>query len=168
MTLALHEARAAAAAEEAPVGAVVVDAEGAVIAAAGNAPIGRADPTAHAEILALRAAAASVGNYRLTGASLFATLEPCAHVRRRDLPRAHPPPRHRCIRSERRRRVAWSETLRTVHLSLAARGLGGSVRRRGGSLVERLFPGAPVTATRVRTPRTAPAPFPARRDGYDR
>jgi tRNA(Arg) A34 adenosine deaminase TadA len=78
MARALACARRAADAGEAPVGAVVVGADGAVIAEAGNAPISSADPTAHAEILALRAAAARLGNYRLTGATLYVTLEPCA------------------------------------------------------------------------------------------
>jgi len=79
MRLALEEAQGAAARGEAPVGALVVDpASGAILARAGNAPIGLADPTAHAEILALRAAAAARGNYRLTGLDLFVTLEPCA------------------------------------------------------------------------------------------
>lgn len=79
MRIALAEAQAAADAGEAPIGAVVVDpATGEVVARAGNAPIGRSDPTAHAEILALRDAAAKVGNYRLTGLELFVTLEPCA------------------------------------------------------------------------------------------
>ncbi len=61
---------------EVPVGAVVVW-EGEVLAGAGNSPLGSSDPTAHAEILAIRAAAAKVGNYRLEGASLYVTLEPC-------------------------------------------------------------------------------------------
>jgi tRNA(adenine34) deaminase len=79
MHIALQEAQAAAAAGEAPVGAVIVDpATGGVIARAHNRPIGLADPTAHAEILALRAAAQALGNYRLTGLDLFVTLEPCA------------------------------------------------------------------------------------------
>jgi len=79
MRIALNEAQAAAAAGEAPVGAVVFDAaSGAVIARAHNRPIGLTDPTAHAEILALRAAAQALGNYRLTGLELFVTLEPCA------------------------------------------------------------------------------------------
>jgi tRNA(Arg) A34 adenosine deaminase TadA len=79
MRIALAEAQAAADAGEAPIGAVVVDpATGEVIARAHNAPISRHDPTAHAEILALRAAAERMGNYRLTGLSLFVTLEPCA------------------------------------------------------------------------------------------
>ena len=79
MRLALHLAQAAAAAGEAPVGAVVVDpASGEVIAGAHNAPISLCDPTAHAEIVAMRQAAARIGNYRLTGLWLYATLEPCA------------------------------------------------------------------------------------------
>src|SRR5690606_7732706 len=60
-----------------PVGAVVVDAEGQIIAEAWNQPIGRCDPTAHAEIVALREAATRVGNYRLPGCSLYVTIEPC-------------------------------------------------------------------------------------------
>jgi len=79
MRIALDCAQAAADAGEAPIGAVVIDpATGEVIAKAGNAPIARHDPTAHAEILALRAAAESLGNYRLTGLTLVVTLEPCA------------------------------------------------------------------------------------------
>ncbi len=77
MRLALAEARAAAAAGEVPVGAVLVK-DGRVIATGRNAPIGRHDPTAHAEIAALRAAARALGNYRLDGCTLYVTLEPCA------------------------------------------------------------------------------------------
>ena len=79
MRIALAQAQAAADAGEAPIGAVVVDpATGEVIAQAHNAPIGLHDPTAHAEILALREAARLRGNYRLTGLTLVVTLEPCA------------------------------------------------------------------------------------------
>jgi tRNA(Arg) A34 adenosine deaminase TadA len=79
MRIALALAQAAAERGEAPVGAVVIDpATGAVIASAANAPIAGHDPTAHAEILALRAAGQAVGNYRLTGLTLVVTLEPCA------------------------------------------------------------------------------------------
>ncbi len=79
MRIALQEAQAAADAGEAPIGAVIIDpATGVVIAKAHNAPIGRHDPTAHAEILALRQAAETLGNYRLTGLTLVVTLEPCA------------------------------------------------------------------------------------------
>lgn len=79
MRIALEEAQAAADRGEAPIGAVVVDPEtGEVIARAGNNPISAHDPTAHAEILALRAAAQARGSYRLTGLTLVVTLEPCA------------------------------------------------------------------------------------------
>lgn len=75
--LALDEARWAAVQGEVPVGAVVVlDAE--VIGRGRNAAIGASDPTAHAEVQALREAGRKVGNYRLTGATLYATIEPCA------------------------------------------------------------------------------------------
>jgi tRNA(adenine34) deaminase len=77
MALALREARKAWEAGEVPVGAVVVK-DGEVIAAGFNQPIGRHDPTAHAEIVALRAAAEKLGNYRLPGCELYVTLEPCA------------------------------------------------------------------------------------------
>jgi len=77
MRAALDEARRGAAADEVPVGAVVVLA-GEIVGRAHNAPIALVDPTAHAEILALREAATKVGNYRLTGATLYATVEPCA------------------------------------------------------------------------------------------
>lgn len=77
MRLALAEARGAALAGEVPVGAVVVK-DGRAIATGRNAPIDGHDPTAHAEIVALRAAAQALGNYRLDGCSLYVTLEPCA------------------------------------------------------------------------------------------
>ena len=77
MRTALAEARAALVANEVPVGAVVV-VDGAIIGQAHNAPIALADPTAHAEVLALRDAARKLGNYRLPGATLYVTLEPCA------------------------------------------------------------------------------------------
>lgn len=77
MREALDEARRGAAGGEVPVGAVVVM-DGVVVGRAHNAPILLADPTAHAEVLALRAAAEKRGNYRLTGATLYATMEPCA------------------------------------------------------------------------------------------
>ena len=77
MEAALAEARAAAQAGEAPIGAVLVDEAGDVVAAAGNAPIALSDPTAHAEIRVLRMAAAKAGNYRLPGTTLYVTLEPC-------------------------------------------------------------------------------------------
>jgi tRNA(adenine34) deaminase len=77
MALALAEARLAADAGEVPVGAVLVK-DGQVIATGRNTPVARHDPSAHAEINALRAGAAALGNYRLDGCELFVTLEPCA------------------------------------------------------------------------------------------
>jgi len=77
MALALAEAARAGDAGEVPIGAAVVR-DGMLLAAAGNAPITTVDPTAHAEVVALRAAARSAGNYRLPGAVLYATVEPCA------------------------------------------------------------------------------------------
>lgn len=76
MRLALEAARAAARRGEVPVGAVVVR-DGQVIAAGGNAPIGDCDPTAHAEVVALRAAGRALANYRLDDTTLYVTLEPC-------------------------------------------------------------------------------------------
>ena len=77
MKVALQEANLAAQRGEVPVGAVLVIGER-IVARAGNRTIGDCDPTAHAEILALREAARAVGNYRLTEATLYATIEPCA------------------------------------------------------------------------------------------
>ncbi len=77
MQLALAQAALASAAGEVPVGAVVVR-DGVVIACGYNAPIASHDPSAHAEMQALRAAARVLGNYRLPGCELFVTLEPCA------------------------------------------------------------------------------------------
>ena len=83
MREALAEAREPSAAgtvprmPEVPVGAIVIDASGAVIGRGRNAPVARHDPTAHAEVMALREAAAHTGNYRLNGCVLAVTLEPC-------------------------------------------------------------------------------------------
>jgi tRNA(adenine34) deaminase len=76
MRLAIEQARRAAAAGEVPVGAVLVI-DGQVAATGFNQPIGSHDPTAHAEIVAIRAAASRIGNYRLTGSTLYVTVEPC-------------------------------------------------------------------------------------------
>jgi tRNA(adenine34) deaminase len=78
MQQALACAREAEALGEVPVGAVMADRGGAVIARAANAPIARQDPTAHAEMLALRAAGHVLANYRFPGCVLYVTLEPCA------------------------------------------------------------------------------------------
>lgn len=105
MRVALHCARAAAAAGEVPVGAVVVRA-GAVLGTGANRPIAAVDPTAHAEIEALRAAARAAGNYRLPGADLYVTAEPClmcagalAHARIRRLIYGAPEPKFGAVAS---------------------------------------------------------------------
>ena len=78
IALALSEAQAAAARGEVPVGAVLLSAEGVLLAADGNRIVERKDPTAHAEALVLRAGAARLSNERLTGTTLYVSLEPCA------------------------------------------------------------------------------------------
>jgi tRNA(adenine34) deaminase len=77
MREALGEARRGGQAGEVPIGAVVV-LDGAIVGRGHNEPIARSDPTAHAEIVALREAAGAIENYRLVGATLYATVEPCA------------------------------------------------------------------------------------------
>jgi len=78
IALALAEAKAAAARGEVPVGAVLLSPDGALLAQDGNRILEKKDPTAHAEMLVLRAGAEKLGNERLTGTSLFVSLEPCA------------------------------------------------------------------------------------------
>jgi tRNA(Arg) A34 adenosine deaminase TadA len=78
MELALAQAEAAGIAGEVPIGAVVMSAEGEVLASAGNRTLALADPTAHAEMIAIREACARLGSERLTGCDLYVTLEPCA------------------------------------------------------------------------------------------
>lgn len=77
MQKAIEQANRAAAADEVPVGACLVDAAGKLLAAASNRTITDKDPTAHAEILVLREAAQKISNYRLTGSTLYTTIEPC-------------------------------------------------------------------------------------------
>jgi tRNA(adenine34) deaminase len=77
MSVALEEARAAGERGEVPIGAVIVQ-DGAIVARAGNRTLADDDPTAHAELLAIRMAAARLGSQRLVGADLYGTLEPCA------------------------------------------------------------------------------------------
>ena len=78
IALALEEAKSAAARGEVPVGAVLLSADGALLAKDGNRILERKDPTAHAEMLVMRAGAAGLGNERLTGSTLYVSLEPCA------------------------------------------------------------------------------------------
>ena len=78
MQLALAEARASEAAGEVPVGAIIVSTAGEVIARGSNRVVRDSDPTAHAEIVALRSAGTALGNYRMLGCTLYSTLEPCS------------------------------------------------------------------------------------------
>jgi tRNA(adenine34) deaminase len=78
MIMALHFAYEAEKAGEVPVGAVIVDADGNIVATGHNQPISTSDPTAHAEIIALRIAGQTLGNYRLNGCTIYTTVEPCA------------------------------------------------------------------------------------------
>lgn len=78
MWRAIHVAREAEKLGEVPVGAVLVDSQGKILAATSNRTIKDNDPTAHAEILALRTAATRTGNYRLPGSTMYSTIEPCA------------------------------------------------------------------------------------------
>lgn len=77
MRRALESARSAGRAGEVPIGAVLVDADGTIVAESGNAPIREHDPTAHAEVNVLRAAGRMLGNYRLPATTLYVSLEPC-------------------------------------------------------------------------------------------
>ena len=77
MELALIEAKKAGQMGEVPIGAILVDSDGAILSATHNRTISLADPTAHAEILALREAAAKINNYRLLNTTLYVTVEPC-------------------------------------------------------------------------------------------
>lgn len=78
MWRAIGMAREAAKIGEVPVGSIIIGSDGGILAAASNRTIKNIDPTAHAEILALRIAATRIGNYRLVGATVYSTLEPCA------------------------------------------------------------------------------------------
>ena len=78
LRMAIEQARLSAEAGEVPVGAVVVGPDGAVLARGQNRVIRESDPTAHAEMVAMRAAGVAIGNYRLEGYTLYVTLEPCA------------------------------------------------------------------------------------------
>jgi tRNA(adenine34) deaminase len=138
MEQALAEAHQAEAGGEVPVGAVVV-ADGEIIARAHNRPLGATDPTAHAEILALRAAAERLQNYRLTCCDLYVTLEPCAmcvgalvHARIRRLVYAAPDPKagavHSCLR-----------LLQAAHLNHQVEVTGGVLAEESAALLKRFF-----------------------------
>ena len=138
MDRALVEARKAADAGEVPVGAVVVQ-RGEIIAAAHNTPRTLADPTAHAEIRALRDAAARVGNYRLPDATLYVTLEPCTmcvgaivHGRISRLVYGAREPKAGAIESARR-------TLEEPHLNWDVTAVGGVLSDQCSQVISEFF-----------------------------
>jgi tRNA(adenine34) deaminase len=128
MRAALEQARLAADAGEVPVGAVVVM-DDAIVGAGHNQPISSHDPTAHAEIVAMRDAARRIGNYRLTGAALYVTVEPClmcvgamVHARIADLVFGTPEPKAGAIESTQQahEHPALNHRIRVVSGVLAA------------------------------------------------
>src|ERR1700676_4657295 len=122
MAMALDEARAAGARGEVPVGCVIVR-DGAVVARAGNRTLADRDPTAHAEIIAIRAAAALLGSERLDGCDLYVTLEPCAMCAGAGALRPNPQALLRCCRSQGRRGGQWREVFRVAVLPSSVGGL---------------------------------------------
>jgi tRNA(adenine34) deaminase len=138
MEQALAEAAHGAEAGEVPVGAVVVS-SGEVIARAHNLPVAENDPTAHAEILALRAAAQKLGNYRLTGCDLYVTLEPCAmcagalvHARVRRLVYGAADPKGGAV-------VSCLRLLESPHWNHRIEVAGGVLAEESAALLQRFF-----------------------------
>ncbi len=137
MRAALAEARRAGEADEVPVGAVV-SLGGEVLAAAGNRVLATGDPTAHAEVLALRAAARRVGNYRLVGCELHVTVEPClmcagaaAHARIARIAYGPPEPKFGALESR--------TSLRELGLPHLPEAVGGILADEGRTLLQRFF-----------------------------
>ena len=138
MEAALAEAHEAEAEGEVPVGAVVVR-DGEIIARTHNQPVGLNDPTAHAEILALRAAAERLGNYRLTDCDLYVTLEPCVmcagalvHARVRRLVYAAADPKAGAVASLLR-------LLEAPHLNHRVEVVAGVLAEEAAALLQRFF-----------------------------
>ena len=140
MEIALEEARAAAARGEVPVGAVVLDASGAVLARAGNEVEARHDASAHAELLALRAAAAARGEPRLPDCDLVVTLEPCPMCAQAISLLSHPAAGLRRLRSERRRRRAWRAGVRCRSCHHRPEVIGGVRESEAGRCCEGSLP----------------------------
>lgn len=138
MRLALAEAEKALQAGEVPVGAVVVRG-GEVIASAHNGPVGLKDPSAHAEILALRRAAAAEGNYRLAGTTLYVTIEPCLmcagaliHARVSRLVFGAPDPKGGAV-------VSLYKVLQDGRLNHGVEATGGVLREACSEILSRFF-----------------------------
>ncbi len=138
MRLALDEARRALEAGEVPIGALVVWCDE-VVGRAFNQPIGRHDPSAHAEILAMREAAQRLGNYRLTGATLYVTLEPClmcagalVHARVRSLVFGAPEPKTGAV-------VSNLQALSLPHHNHVLTAVGGILEDDCRALIQQFF-----------------------------
>ncbi|MBV2182855.1 MAG: tRNA adenosine(34) deaminase TadA [Castellaniella sp.] len=162
MALALEQARLAAGLDEVPVGAVVLDARGRVLATGHNRTILDRDPTAHAEIVALRAAARRLDNYRLTGARLYVTLEPCAmclgamfHARLTEIVYGAPDPKTGACGGV----VDLSSQTRLNHHATVR---GGIRAEEGGALLRAFF-----RARRVAARQPVPGPSSAMTGGLD-
>ncbi len=157
MRRALALAGQAAAEGEVPVGAVVVK-DGEVLGEGYNRPIGAADPTAHAEILALRAAARRVGNYRLSGARLYVTVEPCTmcagalvHARIATLVYGAPEPKAGAVRST-------AAVLDNPALNHRVEVVAGVLADEAGALLKAFFADRRASPGRRRSGGTAAAP----------
>lgn len=140
MAEAIAQARLAGAAGEVPIGAVLV-VDGRVVASAYNQPIGAIDPTAHAEILVLREAARTVGNYRLTDAVVYVTLEPClmcvgalVHARVREVVFGAPEPKTGAL-------VSTTRALETPGLNHRFAVTGGVREAECRELIQQFFRG---------------------------
>jgi len=148
MRRALELAEMAAARDEVPVGAVVV-LDGDIIGEGCNQPISAMDPTAHAEIVALRAAARRVRNYRLTGASLYVTMEPCTmcagalvHARIQTLVYGAVEPKSGAV-------VSTAEALTNPRLNHRVEVVGGVLADEAAALLRRFFAGRRASGGRA-------------------
>ena len=139
MRRALHLAQQAAELGEVPVGAVLVDADGQLLAEGHNRPIIDHDPSGHAEMIALRAGAKALGNYRLTGTTLYVTLEPCVmcagaivHARVQRLVFGAPDPKAGAVQ-------AVYDVISNPRLNHAVQWAGGVLEAECGDLVRAFF-----------------------------
>ena len=138
MDMALEEARAAGERGEVPVGCVIVR-DGEVVARAGNRTLADRDPTAHAEIVAIRRGRSALGSERLADCDLYVTLEPCAMCAGAVVVRAHPPALLRRRRPEGRRRRQRREIFCFADLSSPARGLWRLAEAEASALLKNFF-----------------------------
>ncbi len=157
MSLAFTEARSAELRGEAPIGAALVR-DGTVIASAGNRTRELSDPTAHAEMIVIREAAAKLGSERLVGCDLYVTLEPCAMCAGAISLRPAAPTLLCCSRSQGRRCRSWAALLWLANLPPCAGGLRRLTRGRGSGNAESVFRLAAVNQPVGARPDTRPRP----------